>query len=317
MKIFKRLIVVLLTITLIFVFVACTPAEEESTETTEESTEAITTEITMQYLTSEVAETSMAEIEVVGIEEGDSAGEAATVLELSIKNTSGDILAVDPSVFYIEDTSTEDNITWDLFTTSAPFISDLNLMPGAVVTSKIGFAVAPEDAQQLLIIDSFDFFGSDYVGIDLTGEPATDPLTAELTDMDGQIASPSGIGEACEVIPGEMKVTVDSWENVESSADYAPELDGYTQIKVDYTFENLTSEEVTPFLSLAVLDESTGWIVEQGTMPIMDDELWIYDLPASGTLNGFMCYEVTPDSDYSVLMKDSLEDGYSYIVPLD
>jgi hypothetical protein len=114
-----------------------------------------------------------------------------------------------------------------------------------------------------------------------------------------------------------MKVTVDSWENVESSADYAPELDGYTQIKVDYTFENLTSEEVTPFLSLAVLDESTGWIVEQGTMPIMDDELWIYDVPASGTLNGFMCYEVTPDSDYSVLMKDSLEDGYSYIVPLD
>jgi uncharacterized lipoprotein YehR (DUF1307 family) len=311
----KSIFALLLSLALIFVVVGCTPGDEE--ENTEQTSDEIRTEVSMQYQTSEVAETSVAEVEVLGIEEGDSAGDPATILELSIKNTSGGILEVDPSIFYIEDMTTDDNYIWDIFTTSAPFISDLHLMPGAVVTSKIGFGVAPEDAQQLLITENFDYFGDEIVGIDLTGDPASEALTPELTEMDGQIATPSSIGEACEVVPGEINVTVDSWENVEAIADFTPELNGYTQIKVDYTFENILGEEVTPFITLAVLDSSTGWIVEQGTMPILDDELWIYDIPASGTLNGFMCYEVTPDSNYSVLMKESLDDEYSYLVPLN
>jgi hypothetical protein len=290
-----------------------TPAAE-STESAEES-EASETE-PLGNATNDVLSTGYADIQVISINRDN---EKTTVVEIAIKNTTTEVLEVKPGCLFIENPEKaegEKDFMWDIQTTQAPFLSEVRLAPGGMMVGEIGFKATPDQAEVLLINKNFDFFEKEERDrIVLAGEPSALAVTAEPDLSVFDTATQSAVGSVIAAIPDEEEITVTSWEIIEDSTKKPP-MPGFCNIKVSYNFNNLKDAEMKGTdIKFAVLDKATGMLLQQGAFPLLDDELWIFEVEAKKNMDGFACYEVTKDGQYAVVINLPFKEDYT-VVPL-
>lgn len=306
----KKVLFSFLSVLLIFLFTGC--GENVSNEAVAQTTSVTTSNDN----TADIIGNGDVDIQILSVS-SDSASHVN--VDIAIKNISNKIVSVSPDLFCLK-LSNNETANWSISHTSYPFTAQPKLLPGAIIKGTLSFDAIPTFATTLMVKKDMDIYSNDYILIDISlDEEITSDLALE-PEIDYSIiegATSASINDKVSLLDSDCTVSVSDFSIIENS-EVVPPIGSNKNLRVDYSFNSNSSDAIIgAFLDIYVLDDKSGVMVRQGITQLFDDELWVFTLGGNGEtdVDGYMCYEVSSNNDYSVIINSSATD--LTVIPLN
>ncbi len=299
----KKVLFSFLSVLILFSFTGC--SENVSNETVAQTTSVTTSNDN----TADIINNGDVSIQILSVS-SDSASHVN--VDIAIKNISDKIVSASPDLFCLK-LSNNETANWSISHTSYPFTAQPKLLPGAVIRGTLSFDAIPTFATSLMVKKGMDIYSNDYVLMDISlDDQATSELALE-SEIDYSIieaATSASISDKVLFSDYDCTVSVSDFSIIENS-EVVPPIDSNKNLRVDYSFNSNSADAVVgAFLDIYVLDNKSGIMVRQGITQLFDDELWVFTLGGNGEtdVDGYICYEVSNNNDYSVIINSSTSD---------
>jgi hypothetical protein len=225
-------------------------------------------------------------VELLFVNQGDDARSISTMMQMALKDESGQQYDVD----FMGSSATG---------SSSP---DGEIGPGERIRGKVGYQV-PEDVTDLTFVYDADFFSAGKVFVELGDEPVTLDPPEEIAGE--QAVDAYAVGDVIEI--GQMALTVNE-VTYPAGDDFNQPDEGKKFVVVDVTFENKASEAKTlsTIMQMTLKDTTgQGYDVDLMATAVADGSSPDGEIAPGETIRGQVGYQVPEDAEDLMFVFDA------------
>jgi hypothetical protein len=225
-------------------------------------------------------------VEVILVNQGDSSDSVSSMLQMGLKDDTGQQYDADFTASMAIDESSPDG----------------EISPGERIRGKIGFQV-PEDATGLVFVFDADVWGTGKVFVELGSEPFAVGVPAELPGEQAQ--EMFAMGDLIEI--GDLTLTVNEVTNPPGD-DFNKPDEGNIFVVVDVTITNNSSaaENISSLMQMSLKDDTgQGYDLDLTASMASDGKTPDGEIAPGETIRGQVGYEVPEDATGLVFVFDA------------